>query len=83
MFNRINVNRQDGSRTTVRFPPELWELYVIAVGSEEAAKQDLRQDLYIFSRSSSDLSGYARQHMTDFIRRNLAPSRSQASIQSI
>lgn len=73
MRNRLNVKKQDGSRTTVRFPPELWDLYVFAVGSESVARVDLLTDLYICSRSSNDLSSDAREHMTDVIRMYLRP----------
>ena len=83
MRNRLNLKKQDGSYTTVRFPPELWCLYVLAVGSDDVARREILTELYVCSRSSIDLSGDAREHMTEVIAMKIPPFRSQASLRQV
>lgn len=80
MVNRLNVKRLDGSRTTVRFPPELFRLYAFAVGSESLAKENILDAVYRLPLSSDlVLSDFVRGFMTEGVHQALPPSRSKAS----
>ena len=72
---RLNA-KYNQTRTTVRIPDELWELFVIAVGSEDEAVTDIKSFLSEYTsvrKESSSASQVARWYIVGYVRRSIAP----------
>lgn len=64
-------------RTTVRIPDELWELYVLANGSEESAVADVREflrDYQSVRKEPSSASQVARWYMVGYVKKSIVPA---------
>ena len=70
---RFNAQYQ-GSRTTVRIPDELWQLFVASAGSEESARSEVREFLAQYQsvrKPASSASQVARWFIVGYVRRSI------------
>lgn len=75
----MNVLYQ-GKRTTARFPADVWEMYVAAVGSEDDASSMIRETLADAPDTSLTASEAARAFIAGYVVRSLSGSGSQLNM---